>query len=48
MLLVYRKLLELHANPSICTVQYVTNCMHSLTDKDYDRIMKYEKDLREI
>ena len=30
----HRELLSLHPNPSICTVQYVTNCMHSLTDID--------------
>jgi hypothetical protein len=39
----HRKLLELHANPSICTVQYVTNCMHSLTDKDYDIFNKFKQ-----
>jgi hypothetical protein len=39
----HRKVLELHPNPSICTVQYVTNCMHSFTDKDYYIFNKFKQ-----
>ena len=39
----HRELLSLHPNPSICTVQYVTNCMHQLTDVDIELFSRFKQ-----
>jgi sulfatase maturation enzyme AslB (radical SAM superfamily) len=39
----HRELLRMHPNPSICTVRYVTNCMHALTDTDIELFNKFKQ-----